>query len=420
MYIKSDYKEQFFDFLRSSSLSPISIRAIRSDVRSLFVWLAAFQYQYSVSAVREEYRTHLLLSNTPSTVLSRKISSVDRFLSWVSNEFPGAIPSAGQQTKVYRPPSYSKHLLKKPQSYAPYVFVVIVVISLFALSYQLISSTYQKGYGQLGGGIKKDVVNNQIFYFDLLFDSEVGASDRAKSYLTFKFYSDSQHSNSMGYVSCPIQESMFDKEPRRLKILVGSNCGVIPPKVENHVSLNKEIFTEIFMNENHISDVSLSPSNSSLTNLESSLPDDMIVGHRIPGKTEFSLPKALISDDILGVGTVSTSSASMESIPLSIFKLAPPVEDGEIVSIYQESLVRALLSTKVLGVKFGDAIITKGITFVKVVEGPESVIHAGDYISTSSSPGYAQKALSGYDSVLGVALEDYLPGNVYLKVLVSL
>lgn len=418
MYIKADYKDQYFDYLRSFEYPANTVRILRSDIKSLFIWLDTLNFKLSIEKVRHEYRKHLVANKTPVNTQNRKLSSVSKFLGWVNEHYP-TTPLHTNSMTILEP-------LKSPKendssgksslfSYATRLSVliggvVITLISLFFVSSILLSSK---------SALKSDKkpTNSQYYISFLLSLKSLNRPlQEDKDSLEFKFYRQSDQNTSIGYTSCPFVNRMMLEGSSRLRVNFDTQCGQLPYEVYDAIARSEAIFVDIYLNGLKINTSKVVIPNPVTDKAELTHQEEMSDALLNASNVSSSLPNSSKHGQVLGSGIATSPAVLQESIPFSIFKDVPLLDDGDIVSIYNGEVTRALLSTDILGIVSGNTIITKGIAYIHVINSSDTPILVGDLISTSTTPGFGKKATNTYDSIVGIALEPLTPGKSFLKV----
>lgn len=419
MYIKSDYKDQYFKYIRSCGYSPVSVRNIVGDTSTLFTWLSAYNFDISIDVLYSRYEQHLIRNDTPINTMNRKLSSLRKFINWVRSEHirvsdaphsRNALPPLILSSKPHRFVWYTRNVFLLLLTTG---ILIIMIINALRLLFVQNSSTAVIPPTQYAADAKYHI------QFDLKLHSSYYISNKSKPVFMFKFFTDIQQITSIGYVRCPYQDSMLIEGSSRLKILIGRNCSSLPKEVRDVVDRGGAIYADIYVNESKLTVSKIQVNNSSMGQTDSSTQNDTDGLFSKASNVGDFLPSSDDNPSVLGSETSISTASTSESVPLSMFQNVPPFEDGDIVSIYNNELIKALLSTRIFGIKYADHIITRGAAYVHILNNPDIPITIGDYISTSTTPGYGQKAVSRYDVIIGVALEPYIPGSSYIKVLLN-
>lgn len=425
MYIKTDYKDEYLNYIDSANYSANTVRNLRSDLNSLYIWLQAYNFQVTIANLYGEYQRYLIANGTSLNTMNRKLSSLTRFLRWLNMQHPTSFPVTPFQSSSNRREAlnYSQHRVTSRSYIFRYIrfflglLVFICLIIGIVLLFRLIKFPLTAKKAEFS-----DVASSNreyILQFDLQFNSLFSPSNRSNTTIAFRFYLQKDQIHSIGYVLCPIKDTYSVGGSSRLKVRLDSNCSPLPPLVHDAIGRNEAISTDIFLNDKKMTINKISINTQNLVNHDLNYQGEIIDTLSKDSNLDGILPNSIEEGNVLGLGTASSSATLGESIPLSVFSNVTRLDDGDIVTIYNNEIIRALLSTRIFGVKSSDHIITQGIAYVHVVNTPGITISEGDYVSTSTIPGYGQKAINKYDSVVGVALESYIPGNSYLKVLLS-
>jgi hypothetical protein len=425
MYIKTDYKDEYLRYLRDVGYSANTVRNLKSDMNSLYIWLQASNFQVTIDEVHDEYQRYLIVNKTPLHTMNRKLSSLSRFVLWLHSEYPSPLLTSpvkrfSGSRKAPNPNSYYGTFLGNASKQQKYFFGVLVTISLIVGLALLLrtndppSNPKKSGFSDIGSSN-----GDFTLQFDLIFSSPISLLGQSKSIILFSFFPQNDQSSSIGYVECPFENSVIARGSSRLKVIIDSNCGPLPSQVHDKIARNEAILTDIYLDDKKLTTSKVLLTNQKVANDELIDQGEMRDVLSKASKTSSLLPNSIISGNVLGSEVTSPSATLQESIPLSVFQNVSSLDDGDIVTIYNNEIIRALLSTEILGVKSSDQIIRKGVAYVHVVNTSDSPINVGDYISTSTTPGYGQKATNRYDSIVGVALESYTPGNSFLKVLMT-
>jgi len=423
MYITSEYKEPFYKYIRNSDFQPSTIRNIQSDINALFLWLRAVGYTVSLHELVDKYRSYLINSHTPHNTMIRRISSVNKFASWIlmssdidrKSESPINVVNETQQSET------TYH-----QPFISYVKTPITVLSVSAfLVASLIMGTALVIQSRNTTSDNKIALSNTDsedykIQFDLHFSGSLSSLNKSKSMFQFKFYGDSPENISIGQVACSASNATPIEGSSKLRITLDSRCTPLQSELVSAISRNEAIYVDIFLNSKKLSNSKIIMKQLVLSKVDSNYQNSLEPYNNEVSKSSFGLPNELNSTDVLGLQTISSSSAAFNAIPLSAFLNVSALDDGDIVTLYNNQLIRALLSTNVLGVKSSDSIITKGVAYVHILNSTSIQIEPGDFITTSDVAGYGQKAISKYDTVVGIALESSRPGISYIKVLVAI
>lgn len=419
MYIKSDYKDQYLEYIRNCGYSPITVRNIVGDTGTLFTWLSAYNFEISIDVLYFRYEQHLIRNVTPINTMNRKLSSLRKFIDWVRSEHMhisdvphgrNAPPPLILSSKPHRFVWYTRTV-----SFLLLATGILIIMIIYALRLQSIhnSSTAVIPPTQYAANEKYHI------QFDLKLHSPFKPSNMSRTVFMFKFYTNIQQITSIGYVRCPYQDLMLIEGSSRLKILIDRNCSPLPQEVRDVVERGGAIYADIYVNDSKLTVSKIQVNSSSMAQSDSTTQNETKGLFSKASNIDDFLPNSADSPSVLGSETSISTASTSESVPLSMFQNVPPFEDGDIVSIYNNELIKALLSTRIFGIKSADRIITRGVAYVHILNTPDAPITIGDYISTSTTPGYGQKAVSRYDVIVGVALEPYMPGSSYIKVLLN-
>ncbi len=425
MYIKTDYKDEYLSYLCEVGYSANTVRNLRSDMNSLYIWLRASNFQVTINEVHDEYQRYLIMNRTPIHTMNRKLSSLSKFVLWLNSEYPSPllvspIRSITEPRKALILNHAGGVFLGKTSKYWRHFLGVSVSLSLIVGLILLLRFNYSPSNPQNSGFPGIEPSNSDFtLQFDLIFNSPVSLLSQSISKVSFSFFPQNDQSSSIGYVECPFEDSVIARGSSRLKVIIDNNCGPLPAQVHDKIARNEAVLTDIYLDDKKLTTSKVLLTNQKVVNDE--LFDQGEMGDVLSkaSKTYSLLPNSIISGEVLGSEVTSPSARLQESIPLSVFQNVSALDDGDIVTIYNNEIIRALLSTEILGVKSSDQIIRKGVAYVHVVNTSDSPISVGDYISTSTTPGYGQKATNRYDSIVGIALEPYTPGNSFLKVLMT-
>ena len=425
MYIKTDYKDEYLRYLQDGDYSANTVRNLRSDMNSLYVWLRALNFQVTIRNLYDEYQRHLIVNGTPLHTMNRKLSSLTKFIQWLNSQYPtpSSVPPTQSGTSNREALNRSRFISKSRTYSVRYMmyFLGLLVLTSIIIGSVLVfrvndSSDITKNKGFL------DIASyntDYILQFELQFNSPISLLGKSNHKILFSFYPQNDQSHSIGYVECPFEDLVIPGGSSRLKVKLDSRCSPLPSQVHDKIARNEAILTDIYLNDRKMTASKILLTNQEVVNRE--LFDQGEMGDLLSkaSKNDSLLPTGYISGDVLGFEVSSPSATLGESIPLAAFQHVSPLDEGDIVTIYNNEIIRALLSTEIMGVKSADRIITKGVAYVHVVDASNATINVGDYISTSTIPGYGQKASNKYDSIVGVALEPYTPGNSFLKVLIT-
>lgn len=419
MFIKSDYKDLYFIYIRGSGYSPASIRILRSDILSLFTWLHALDYSVPRGDILKEYEKFLILNKTPHQTISRKISSVKKFIHWTYSEFQElnidskAAPYHREPVRSIRVARYSRRNLLLFFSFT------VVFLSLSALVWLFVFPAVLEFPLTTSKNTFSHPNSFSLMRFSLNLYSPNRYLASSKDTLQFKLYRQDDFNSVIGYILCPLTDTVIPRGSSRLQIDIGSNCSPISDEIKEKIGRGDAISADIYLNSQKLTESKIVISDQNTGNNDSSYQYALHGGLSEPSNDYVKLPDISTSGDVLGL-EITNQAFLPHAIPFSLLQSSSIFHDGDIVSIYNGDLVRALLSTKVLGVVSGNSVITQGVAYVRMIQSPDTIISSGDYISTSVQAGYGQKANTPYDSIIGIALEPLLPGNEYLKILVSL
>ncbi len=419
MLVNSDHKDLFFSHIRNSGYSPNSVRILRSDILSLFTWLQAQDFSVAIGEVISKYERFLILNRSPYQTIARKISSTNKFVNWFYSE----LPSNTLKSQTVKSDSKSTRTVQMRASPSRALFLHAAIIAIFMCTLSVIFLAFSRFFLESAFVTTQNSNSNRrqssSIHFDLQINSPLELTPSSKDKLQFKLYSLEDESYVIGYVQCSLANTTIPEGSSRLQIDISSNCTSLSSEIQNKIERGDAISADIYLNSQKLTESKVLINNPISANADSNYQYALHDSILIPSNRDTQLPEIVDSGDVLGL-EIANQSFTTNVIPFSVFHNSSTFNDGDIVAIYNDNLVRALLSTKVLGVVAGDSIITQGIAYVRVIQSPDTMISSGDYISTSTQAGYGQKAISEYDSIVGVALEPLIPGNEYLKVLVSL
>ncbi|MBP6993820.1 hypothetical protein KBB12_01085 [Candidatus Woesebacteria bacterium] len=418
MYIKADYKDQYYEFLRSFKYPANTVRILRSDVKTLFIWLHTLEFNLPIENIHDEYKKYLISSGIPINTQNRRLSSVNKFLNWVYEQFPAT--QLRKDPKVYtdQPNSLNRDLslVRSPFYFSALrsTFLLVGLIIALILTY-LASSTLFPSKKQL---LSNENASTSPYYLNFLLTikSLNGTLQEGKDSISFKFYLVSDQSSSIGYAECPFMNTMMFGGSSRLRINLDAQCAQLSYQIYDAIARNEALLADVYINGLKVNSTKIALANMITNNNELTHQKETFDVLSNAGNVSQALLKSPSYGQVLGSEIATSSAALLESIPLSIFKDVPPVDEGDIVSIYDGEITRALLSTNILGIISNDAIITKGTAYIHIIDSTETPISIGDPISTSTTPGYGKKAVNAYDSLVGIALEPSAPGKSFLKV----
>lgn len=419
MFIKSDYKDLYFKHLRHSGYSPASIRILKSDTLSLFTWLHALEYSVPIDEVVTRYEKFLILNGSSLHTITRRLSSTNKFIHWCYSEFntPFTI-SPTVHTNVLPDKTTRPRNISTNNKFL-YVSTIIILIGIFSCAYII----YLSFSSQIPYFSKKEYPPPAIPSHSLHFNLQISSPSRviasSTDNLMFKIYSQDDSFHAIGIVKCSLSGTTIPKGSSRLQIDVLSNCSSISDEIRDKMDRSDAIYADIYLNAQKLTESKVLVENNNSSKSDSNYQHASQDSIANPSRNAVQLPNLPAPGDVLGL-EIANKGFSPHTIPLSLVQNSTSFKDGDIVAIYDNTLVRALLSTKVLGVVSGNSVVTEGIAYVHMKQSPDTMISSGDYISTSVQPGYGQRANSEYDSVIGIALEPLMPGNEYLKVLISL
>lgn len=419
MYIKSDYKDQYLKYIQQSHYSPITVRNLASDTNSFFTWITAYNFEIAIDRIYSQYERHLIRNGTAVHTMNRKLSSLKKFIGWVQAEYPSSLVVS---RTVSSPKPINVSVLGSKSIFTKSTLALLLmgfIILTLSILYLLTMGSAQKTHTVALPLAMENADRNYLIQFDINLHSPYEASKQPNAIFMFKFYSDIDQMTSIGYVQCPYIDSMHSEGSSRLKIQIDRNCSALPYDVRDFIDRGDAVYTDIYLSGSKLTTSRVRLNNSNTVQDDSNYQNVTKDPSSQAGNPSDLLPNTENNASVLGFETVISPTSTTESVPLSMFQNVPPFQDGDIVSIYNNGLVRALLSTSIFGIKSSDHIITRGIAYIHVLNTPETPITIGDYISTSTTPGYGQRATSKYDTVVGVALEPSVPGSSLIKVLIT-
>jgi hypothetical protein len=422
MYINSEHKAPFLDYLSHTALTAITVRNFRSDINHFFKWLEAYRFAIPRSEVLSSYETYLISNNIIETTRLRRMQTIHRFIKWLDLNFPSddtQLRSEPRQNtailSAISPRDTVRRSGSNKRSFLVFIVIFIVFLAcLCAIPFTLKIASIDK--------TQKPQAQPQLqtiqLPFIISFDNKFDMLQLTKTELLFKIYRGSSPNAVIGLFKCVPKKSMINKELSRLEISIGRDCGTISKDIQTIISSENTLLADIFIDEDKLtsSKVVINGQNvtESLSNYQRSKKD----GGSDISEASLDLPIPQVTLSTSGQYIASESASVREVIPFTLFANSDIYQEGDIIAIYKDSLIRAILSTKVLGVQTFDGILTKGIVDVNMVDQDVSIV-PGDYISTSSEPGLAKKAISSLDTVIGIALEAYVRGDNKLQILLG-
>lgn len=423
MYINSEHKALFIDFISLSASTAITVRNVRSDVNHLFKWLEAFRYVILRSEVLSSYESYLISDGVKDVTRSRRMQTVRRFISWLDAHFPiidsQLTPQSqrqGEQDVGVSNRAY-KGTMRRDRRNILVFLSICAVISLMIFLIPFIASSIL--VSQTSTSPKQPQFQSHLLSFTMKFDGNFDMSQLINTEVLFKIYGGSSPNTVIGQFRCTPNINMIDQRLSTLKITIGSGCGTISKDIQTVISSEKTLLADIYIDEEKLTSSKIVIGGQNGTETISDYQNSMKVDDLDISKIKSSLPDPVYTTNDIGQYTASMSATLHEVLPSNLFVGNDQFRNGDVIAIYENSLVRAILSTKVLGIQSPDGILTKGIIDVNLLE-DGSTIEPGDSISTSSEPGLAKKANSSFDTTIGVALEKYVQGDGKLRIFLGL
>ncbi|GEM_PF-2306222 len=425
MYIKDYHKDLFITYIRNSGYSPISIRNIISDVKSIFVWLHANEFDCHPNSLPSRYEQYLILSKTNIHTTRRKVSTAQKLTSWLAQTYPDLDNSNDSHlqsnhvvsTGWSRP---NQSITASLQSPITSIFVVSTLIISFLLVMYL-GYLFTRSENHLQSSSPNQVLNyNYVIQTEHIIGGTLKALHRDNLEFMFIFYSSNDNDTVIGQSLCPAELPLEADGKTTLVFQFGPKCNPFPTAIYEIYSKNMPFWYDVYLGEQKINAMRVEIASNAPLFADSHHQNNTNTANDLVVTPTQLLPESDNISGVLGLETSLFPNTYIRSIPLSILNTFEEYSDGEVVALYENQLVRALLSAQVLGIKEADRIIQEGVVYVQAVQNDVQIIQTGDVLATSTTPGKVKRVDSMYDTVVGMALESQSNNSPYIKAYINI
>lgn len=404
---ESDQISPFVELYRNS-LAPGSIRLLRIDLNTFFRW---FEYQSNNESTLSDRtiveRYILSIGNqTSEEVISRKRSNILKYIAWVNQNGKQNISKASL-------PDQQEILSRNILSYKLIFLLLFTLLCASIIGWTIVSSK--------NSNIKTKIIRSPtrfVIYMPVV-STKSGFESPSLGLATLNFYNSNSSSNLLMTLSCQMIIGHIYKDTA---VILDSerDCSL---KYLDEPLLKKSLtnlYADIFWSFGKINDARLSIRPVSTSS-------DMVV--YLQGQNDVSNITSSNSPNLLEPITSGMSSTSAQLvnsvtrpessvIPISLFDTLD-LESGDILTISGNTLTKALLNNRVSGVLNGNNLIISGKAVVNI-SFESQVISVGDKVSASLTPGFVIRASSGYDNVVGYALESWNRDKQKIEIILNL
>ncbi len=396
----SDSVNKFYAFTLPS-LAPSTQRLLRVDIEAYAAWIKSHvdvslplksRESMILSYVKSMESTH------SSSVIKRKLSNIAKFWSYYDQEsvhFDGSSPSTEQTSTQRSYIPYTKISLRKPK-----MRFLITILFLMVISIGAVVVTYG------GKSAKNSHAASASMYIKIPVINANYARVVAQDGLKLKLFSSKNSESPSQTVTCSVKLEKLN-DASFISILYPTNCSDLGYQDNVNLLSENNIFVDIYFKNQKINTDKISVK---LVNGTNKLFSDT-QGHD-SSKSLASSDSNYVPESDLGLSSAEVQSTvdaftkpiTATLLPMNVFVYDLDIRDGDVVSIINSSIIKALLDSPVLGVAVGTNIQTSGIVELNIAS-ESAVISPGDAITTSLMPGLAQKASLGFSNVIGTALD---------------
>ncbi|HNQ31528.1 MAG TPA: hypothetical protein PKG71_02735 [Candidatus Woesebacteria bacterium] len=236
----------------------------------------------------------------------------------------------------------------------------------------------------------------------------------------FIFYSSNDNDTVIGQSLCPAELPLEADGKTTLVFQFGPKCNPFPTAIYEIYSKNMPFWYDVYLGEQKINAMRVEIASNAPLFADSHHQNNTNTANDLVVTPTQLLPESDNISGVLGLETSLFPNTYIRSIPLSILNTFEEYSDGEVVALYENQLVRALLSAQVLGIKEADRIIQEGVVYVQAVQNDVQIIQTGDVLATSTTPGKVKRVDSMYDTVVGMALESQSNNSPYIKAYINI
>jgi len=394
--VKSGYIEEYIRFM-SSSLAPSSLRLLKIDVTKFYQWFVVHNDEHTsnyLHDIADSYK-NMLLKTESDTVISRKMSSILRFINWIGDQSTNLVKT--DESKSFLQASRTNIDILSLKYKIAFLFTII----LFAVGLLFFFKTSQPRKESMG----VRGLNRFVLYIPVI--SDVLPASLEKAEFKLKIYGSETSTSPIITLSCIAKVTFFDSKPH-IYIDSGLGCKQLAHSTGDSTIDLPGYFIDIVVRTIKINDERIYVKSNQAEIYANGNIQSQNNSNTILGRQDESLINSLNNSETK-IATFESSIDTRPNIntnmPLSIFEVFDAI-DGDVGTISSDRLSKAILNSPVVGVIEGDTLVTSGKTRVSV-SGASDGISIGDYVSVGLEPGKVIKASLGYENVIGVALESW-------------
>lgn len=396
----SDSINKFYAFTLPS-LAPSTQRLLRVDIEAYAAWIKSHG-DVSLPLNNRESMTlsyaESMESTHSSSVIKRKLSNIAKFWSYCDHEsthFEESTINAQHASTQINHIANTKILLRQPR-----IQFLIIILFLIVISIGAAVATYG------GKSAKHSEATSASMYIKIPVINANYARVVAQDGLKLKLFSSKNSESPSQTVTCSVKLEKLN-DVSFISILYPTNCSDLGYQDSVNLLSDNSIFVDIYfknqkINTDKISVKLVNGANKLFSNTQ---------GHD-SSKSSASTDSNYVPESDVSLSSAETQAANDAFtkpvtgtlLPMNVFQQDLDIRDGDVVSIVDTSIIKALLDSPVLGVAVGTNIQTSGIVELNIAS-ESAAISPGDAITTSLMPGLAQKASLGFSNVIGTALD---------------
>ncbi|MFO0703383.1 MAG: hypothetical protein U0525_01525 [Patescibacteria group bacterium] len=385
----SDQIKLYINFIRPS-LSPSSIRLLKIDLENYMKWIFYTNNEdnYWDKSLVDLYHKELQ-SLTENTNTSRKLNSINRFISWLHSEENVIYERKNELNSVNK--TYGFFL-----SYKPILAILLIILLLSTLLYYLRSI-------QKDNIVKYEKKPTIRFILNIPVVSESYRNVIESEKFILKLYSAENSTSTISILRCNYS--------------INNAFNILISSIENCMDLSstpditdspKELYIDIYLRNQLI--------NAQRVVVKTQYPQKSTINQiGSPNITTNELSKPIdtmpnnnnnvIEEYSLNTENTTSKPKINRSIPLQSLQ-SYNVEDGDLVTLSGNVLSKAVLNDNIYGAINNSEFVYEGVVKVKISSSSAS-IRSGDTLVMGIEPGEAIRASLGYDNIVGMSLEDW-------------
>lgn len=399
--------------IATTTMPASSARLFRLDVNKFLHWFRSEYHglvQISVTDLVRSY-SDAMLFNTETPIKGRKASSIRKFLGWLCEE----IEVKESKAKVIPHSKFNIYAYIFRLTDGRFIPILFIFLILSGFVGYLLPMTSR--YFTFGG---KNIVprfSHFRIYIPVV-SNKLPPSLNSTEFI-LNVFGGKEANFPLFSLKCG---AIADRKSSQTQIAIDSSrdCKLLKVYSNYLMPVESDFWVDIAVGATKINSSPILVSAHNTPEIEDGHMQSQISANLFVGKQSDSLINSTHAEST----PISSAEAllvprpnSVLSIPLDVSQVFE-VSHGDIVTLTDKTVTKALLNNSVIGVVNNDNLIVNGIAEVNISQ-VSGEISPGDYISTSLEAGKAVKASLGYENIIGISLESWSKNIDKVKIFVN-